>query len=173
MNKYRILIYILLGVRYGKNMIRRAEIRDVELLKPIMLEADRLHSQGRPDLFNPVIDRDSEEIISLIKGEEKEIYVYEENETVVGYVIFEIQIILKSQQLKGEERIYISNLCVDENCRHRGIATKLFNYVVDLAKNNGCYNVVLCCWDFNDGARKFYEKLGMKPQRTIMELIVE
>ena len=153
-------------------MIRHAEIKDAELLRDIMFENDKLHSDGRPDLFNPAEKKSREDIISLIKSDDKEFFVYEKNETVVGYVIFEIQIILKDEHSRGEERIYIKNLCVSHESRHEGIATELFNYVTDFARNNGCYNVILCCWEFNGIARKFYEKLGMKPQRTIMEMIL-
>lgn len=41
------------------------------------------------------------------------------------------------------------------------------------AKRLGCYNITLNEWEGNEGARKFYERLGMEPQRTTLELILK
>lgn len=63
-------------------MIRYAEIKDAELLRDIMYENDKLHSGGRPDLFNPAEKKSCEEIISLIKNDDKEFYVYEKTKSL-------------------------------------------------------------------------------------------
>ena len=42
----------------------------------------------------------------------------------------------------------------------------------DYAKNNGFYNVTLHVWNCNPGAMRFYESLGLTPQYTNLELIV-
>ena len=68
--------------------------------------------------------------------------------------------------------LYIDDLCVDENCRGKHIGTKLFAFVKDYAKDIGCYNVTLNVWSCNEGAMKFYESLGMKPQKVGMEAIL-
>ena len=40
------------------------------------------------------------------------------------------------------------------------------------AKEQGCYNVTLNVWECNPSARKFYEKAGLKPYKTGMEVIL-
>ena len=65
--------------------------------------------------------------------------------------------------------LYIDDLCVDSNARGRHIGTTLFDYVMDFAKQTGCYTVTLNVWEGNDGARHFYEKMGMFVRETQME----
>ncbi len=42
--------------------------------------------------------------------------------------------------------LYIDDLCVDSNARGRHIGTTLFDYVMDFAKQTGCYTVTLNVW---------------------------
>lgn len=63
-------------------------------------------------------------------------------------------------------------MCVDENARHKGIGTALYEYVLEYAKSIGCHNVTLNVWEGNDSAIKFYENIGMKIQKVSMEQIL-
>lgn len=38
------------------------------------------------------------------------------------------------------------------------------------AKVINCNKIELNCWEFNENAMKFYEKIGLKTQRRIMEI---
>ena len=42
----------------------------------------------------------------------------------------------------------------------------------DKGKKEACYNVTLNVWSCNEGAMKFYEKCGLKPQKVGMEIIL-
>ncbi|MDO4460068.1 MAG: GNAT family N-acetyltransferase, partial [Clostridia bacterium] len=66
----------------------------------------------------------------------------------------------------------IDDICVDEKNRGRHIATELFEYVKAFAKEKGCYRITLSVWELNPIARKFYEKMGMLPLKTVMETIL-
>ena len=52
------------------------------------------------------------------------------------------------------------------------IGTKLYNHVIDFARKSGCYTVTLNVWAGNDGAMKFYERIGFKVQKIGMETIL-
>ena len=83
--------------------------------------------------------------------------------------------ILKEQHgplLTDLKTLYIDDLCVDEAARGRHVGTALYEYVCEYARTLGCYNVTLNVWEGNDAARQFYEKMGMKPQKTGMETIL-
>ena len=67
--------------------------------------------------------------------------------------------------------IYIDDLCVDETCRGKGVGEALFEHVKNEARRMGCYEVNLNVWEGNE-ARRFYEKMGMKPKETQMEIIL-
>ena len=52
------------------------------------------------------------------------------------------------------------------------VGERLYTFVKGYAKGIGCYNVTLNVWQENPGARAFYEKMGLKPQKTGMEEIL-
>ena len=68
--------------------------------------------------------------------------------------------------------LYIDDLCVDEACRGQHIGRSLYEFVLAFAKKQGCYNVTLNVWECNTGAKRFYEKCGLVPQKTGMEKIL-
>ena len=68
--------------------------------------------------------------------------------------------------------LYIEDVCVDKEARGKKVGTLLFDYVKQFAKEQGCYNMALNVWSFNEGAAKFYEKMGFKPQKTRVEYIL-
>ncbi|HEW2110704.1 GNAT family N-acetyltransferase [Streptococcus pneumoniae] len=41
------------------------------------------------------------------------------------------------------------------------------------AKEIGCNNLTLSVWNDNEGALRFYQRQGMKPQETTMEIIID
>ena len=61
---------------------------------------------------------------------------------------------------------------MDESARGKKVGRQLFEYVKEEARRLGCYEVSLNVWEGNDAARKFYEKMGMKPKETQMEIIL-
>ena len=52
------------------------------------------------------------------------------------------------------------------------VGSALFEFAKEEAKRLGCYELTLNVWEGNDGARHFYEKMGMKPKETQMEYIL-
>ena len=68
--------------------------------------------------------------------------------------------------------LYIDDICVDENIRGQKVGETLYNYVVEYAKAEGFYNITLNVWSCNPGAVKFYETMGLKPQKIGMEYIL-
>ena len=67
---------------------------------------------------------------------------------------------------------YIDDLCVDETMRGKHIGKELYEGAVLLAKREGCYNVTLNVWSCNPSAIRFYEGLGLIPQKIGMEQIL-
>ena len=80
--------------------------------------------------------------------------------------------LLNDHILTDVKTLYIDDICIDENCRGKHIGSQIFEYVKNYAKNIGCYNVTLNVWSCNSGAMKFYEKCGLVPQKTGMEMIL-
>ena len=120
------------------------------------------------DLYNLRINKFESEVINS----ETPVFVYESDNKVVGYVFCIVTNYHNDTSFCDHKTIYIDDLCVDENARHEGIGTALYEYVLEYAKSIGCHNVTLNVWEGNDSAIKFYENIGMKIQKVSMEQIL-
>ena len=66
--------------------------------------------------------------------------------------------------------MWIDEICIDEKYRRKGIGKLLIQEVKKEAKENNCNKIELNCWEFNESAMRFYESIGLKTQRRIMEM---
>ena len=131
-----------------------------------------VHHNARPDIFKANCRKYTDsEIMEIIADDKRPIFVAGDGE-VLGYCFCVIQQHINDNILTDIKTLYIDDLCVDENIRGQKIGKHLYDYVVDFAKSEGCYNVTLNVWSLNDGAMKFYEKCGLKPQKICMEQIL-
>ena len=138
-----------------------------------MLQIDLIHHDGRPDLFKVGKKYTEEELFNIIKDENTPVFVYvNQDDKVLGYAICIYKQILNDTLLTDIKTLYLDDLCVDENCRSKGIGKALYEAVVETAKNNGCYNLTLNVWAFNKRAYDFYKKLGFEEQKIGMEIIL-
>ena len=155
-------------------MIRQALEKDIPEMMSLLHQVCDVHAKGRPDLFNAGHTKYSEdELQAILKDENKPIFAFcDENDMMLGYAFC----VIKTSDGTGAEAaiktLYIDDLCIDENCRGQHIGSKLYEAVKEYAKNNGFYNITLNVWECNPSAKKFYESLGMKVQKTGMEEIL-
>ena len=154
--------------------IKRADARHLSGLNKLLLQVLTVHHNGRPDLFKGNTRKyTDEQLIEMLKDDSKPIFVsVDENENVLGYAFCAFIQHLNDNILTDIKTLYIDDLCVDENCRGQHVGKSLYEYVLDFAKKNGCYNVTLNVWTLNEGARRFYEKCGLVPQKIGMEKIL-
>ena len=133
-----------------------------------------VHHNGRPDLFKPNAKKyTDEEIFQIIANDETPIFVaVDDKEEVLGYAFCVFKQFVNNEIMTDIKTLYIDDLCVDEEKRGMHIGKQLYEYVLDFAKANGCYNVTLNVWSCNESAMKFYEKCGLVPQKVGMEKIL-
>lgn len=154
-------------------MIRKAEARDLDAVNDLLGQVLRVHHEGRPDLFRPQGKKYSdEELLGIFADPLTPVFVYEENDRVVGYAFCVLQK-QESLSLMPLKTLYIDDLCVDEKARGRHVGKALFEYVREFAREQGCYNITLHVWECNPGAIAFYRSLGMQPQYTSMEMLCQ
>ena len=152
--------------------IRKADIADIPSLNRLLKQVLDVHYKGRSDLFNENTKKyTDDELAIVLLDENRPIFVEEQDGIVVGYVFC----VIKQEDgniLRPIKTLYIDDLCVEESCRGQGIGKRLYTYVLDYAKSQGCYNVTLNVWSCNKDALSFYEKLGLQPQKIYMEKIL-
>ena len=62
---------------------------------------------------------------------------------------------------------HIEDIIIDEKYRGKGIGKDIIFYLINIAKNNECYKVILDCSDENI---KFYEKCGFNKKENHMAM---
>lgn len=151
-------------------MIRQANIVDIPRLIDLLHQVDMVHHRLRPDLFKPNTTKYSEqELALLLNNETKPIFVYDDGD-VLGYAFCQIAEVKNDRLLQDRKTLYIDDLCVDESARGKHIGKALFDYVRDYAKSIGCHAITLNVWTGNDSAIRFYQNMGMHPQKIGMEI---
>ena len=133
-----------------------------------------VHHNGRPDLFKSGAKKYTDaELELIIADDRKPIFVaVDDKEQVLGYAFCLFQQHINNNILTDIKTLYIDDLCVDENLRGQHIGKQLYEYVLNFARDQGCYNVTLNVWACNTSAMKFYEKCGLVPQKVGMEKIL-
>lgn len=123
--------------------IRRATLTDIDGINKLLYEVHKVHSDKRPDLFKVGSKKyTNEELAKIIVDDNRPIFVYVDNDDILGYA-FCVFIKNNSNSLTDILTLYIDDLCVDENARGKKVGTSLYNYVLQFAKDAGCYNVTL------------------------------
>lgn len=154
--------------------IRRATVKDMDGINKLLHQVLMVHHNGRPDLFKANVKKyTDEELTEIIADDTKPIFVgVDEKEEVLGYAFCVFIQHLNNNILTDIKTLYIDDLCVDETRRGMHIGSQIYDYVVDFAKKEGCYNLTLNVWSCNESAMKFYEKCGLVAQKVGMEKIL-
>jgi len=155
-------------------LIRRANVRYLPGLNRLLEQVLMVHHIGRPDLFKAGAKKyTDEELLSLLSDDSRPVFAaIDENGEMLGYAFCIFQQYLHNNILTDIRTLYIDDLCVDEHCRGQHIGQALYQFVLDFARESGCYNVTLNVWACNESAMAFYEKMGLKPQKVGMETIL-
>lgn len=155
--------------------IRRANESDTAAINKLLLQVLTVHHNGRPDLFKANVKKyTDEQLIEILRDDSRPIFVAQDNcGDVVGYAFCVFQQHVNDNILTDIKTLYIDDLCVDENKRGMHIGRQLYEYVLNFARQSGCYNVTLNVWACNESAVKFYESCGLKPQKFGMEQILD
>ena len=153
--------------------IRFANTGDIPGLIALLLQVGKVHHDLRPDIFRPVTQKyDEAALTELLKDEKRPVFVAMDGDFVSGYCFCILREYQNSGTVVDHKDFYIDDLCVDENRRGMHIGSRLYDHVVEYARESGCYNVTLNVWTLNPGAMRFYEKCGLVPQKVGMEKIL-
>ena len=154
--------------------IRRAQSRDIPGIAKLLLQVAQVHADGRPDLFmSGGTKYTNDELEAIIADDRRPIFVaVDDDDAVLGYAFCVYEDYTSDTVRTHIKTLYIDDLCVDESCRRQHIGKQLYDFVHAYAKDSGCYNLTLNVWALNDGAMKFYERCGLKPQKTTLETIL-
>lgn len=152
--------------------IRRAITEDIGAITDLLEQVLEIHAKLRPDIFiRGTTKYTRAELEEKIGDDDAPIFVAEDDGKVEGYAFCVIEDHAATTNTRAMKTLYIDDLCVDGNRRGKHVGKTLYDYVLAFAKSIGCYNVTLNVWEGNE-ARRFYEKMGMKARKTMMETVL-
>lgn len=156
-----------------KVIICRAQIEDMPTIDKLLFEVHKVHSDVRPDIFRAGAKKyTDDELAQIIADDSRPVFVAKVDGSVVGYAFCIHKQLVNNRSMTDIKTLYIDDLCVDESARGLHIGSSLYEYVIEYARQCGCYNVTLNVWADNIGAVGFYEKIGLKIQKIGMEKIL-
>lgn len=114
------------------------------------------------------------QVMEEVERFEGKIYLYEENSKILGFV----EGIINNEEnetfeLKVPKRGRVSELVVAKEARGKGIGDKLLNKMEQHFLENGCKDVLLAVFAYNDGAERFYKNHGYHSRMITMTKTIE
>ena len=153
--------------------IRRATQQDIEEISRLLYQVAAVHHRGRPDLFKAGGKKyTDEELAEVLTDESRPVFVGIRDGKVAAHLFCVITDVRDNGCLCDRKTLYIDDLCVDENTRGQHIGAQMYEFIKEYAREIGCYNVTLNVWSCNADAMRFYEKMGLLPQKIGMEEIL-
>ena len=154
--------------------IRFAEETDIPEIINLLHQVLEIHAEKFPELFKSGTTKYTEEDLKeILKQTDRAIFVAaDDSDKCVGYAFTEYEVHPETNNMYTETVLYLDDLCVSEQCRGQHIGELLYNRVKEYAVERNCRRLTLNVWSNNDGARRFYEKMGMAPVKTLMEYVL-
>ena len=158
-------------------IIRRAQTDDLPGIDRLLSQVLEVHHAGRPDLFKTGTRKyTDEQLRSILADDDRPVFVAVAEDAlpgdILGYAFCIHQHHPDDNILTPVHTLYIDDLCVDENARGMHVGTRLYEHVLDYARSRSYYNVTLNVWSCNTSALRFYEHLGLRPQKIGMEQVL-
>lgn len=151
-------------------MIRVATAHDLSSIFVILKEVHAFHYKIRPDIFKElnepvVLDR----YRNLIGNSESEIYVYEVNSKVIGYMTLIPTNSPPHPILVDRKIVLMQELAILKDFQRKGYGKKLYNKALEYVEAKKADKLELMVWSFNKSAIDFYSRLGMDTKLLVLE----
>jgi len=127
------------------------ELRKEDLMNGFLTTLDSLRQTSDIDQSK------AEKIFEKINSNPDHIIVVAESD---GKIVGTATILIELKFIHGGGLVgHIEDVVVDKNSQRQKIGEKIMKYLIEFAKNRGCYKTILDC---TDDVKPFYEKLGFK-----------
>ena len=151
--------------------IRNALPEDFPAAEEMEKEIFLLHRQNRPDFFR---DQESplsrERFEAMLQDPSQAILLAEEEGKAIGVCYLCERGYHDHPSLQDRIWIQVEDLVVKDGFQGKGVGTALMQAAKEYAVQQGIFHLELTVWGFNQNARRFYEKLGMRSRVDRLEI---
>jgi len=155
-------------------MARFANEKDLVRVNELRKQVNDIHVEGRPDVFKPGFGRELQEhVYTIYNHENKNIIVVEREGIICGMACVDYVTRPESPFRFEQELYHVSEIAVDKAFQRQGIATEMFEFMKQDAKNRGIKTIELDVWSFNTEAKEFYDAVGFQCYRNFMEYEID
>ncbi|MBR5283427.1 MAG: GNAT family N-acetyltransferase [Clostridia bacterium] len=150
-------------------IIRQATIRDYEAAAALEQSVFQLHYENRKDFLRYRTEPlEKERFASMLEGM---IYLLaEEDGIILGQAIAYKRGYKDHPVFNDMEWLEIDDISVAPEAQGKGIGKALFEAMKQTALDMGLHHIELTVWAFNEKAKGFYEKMGMRSRIDRMEI---
>ena len=148
-------------------MIRKSTHNDIPAISELYREQFREMSKLIPDFIKEG-DQSKEFLEKAISDDDSDILVYENDGTVVGFILLQAKVRPDFDFMIPGKYCYIMDVIVTKTHRNKGFGTALMNSAKDWANEQNCSFINLDVLVNNPEAIKLYEKLGFIPKAQEM-----
>ncbi len=138
--------------RDGLSIQRLESLEQAETCARMMAESEPWITLGRG----------YDESLTILTDPSREVYLAVDDEEVAGFVVLEME---------GAFTGYVKSIYVSQPYRGGGVGARLMSFTEERVFRER-RNVFLCVSDFNEGARRFYERLGYLVVGELRDYIV-
>jgi diamine N-acetyltransferase len=151
--------------------IRPACDSDIPPLAAIYRELHELHVGLRPDVFLPAGEDDlRQSLAQLLSQAGFHVAVACDPHAVVGYAVYEVRVRERNAFMAARSVVHLHHMGVAGVSQRRGIGRALVAHVQSEAEKLGIDCVGLNFWSANASAKAFYESVGFRVAREVVEL---
>ena len=140
-------------------VIRKAESKDLERIQQLNNDLFDLEIENFDEYLVkdwPLSSEGKEYFANAIK--ENVVFVAEENDVVLGYILGE-EVAIPYYNFKIAE---LCNMCVDNRYRNKGVGKALYGEFESYFKSIGINRFMVTASFKNDSAKAFYKRMGFK-----------
>lgn len=147
-------------------LIRKATLADTEKLRPLFAGSLQNMARLQPRQFREA-EQDAAFIQAGIVEEHGDVLVLETEGKIVGLASVFVEQISPLPFRVQQSYCELDTLYVLEEYRNRGFGLALLEAARAWAKAHDCASLQLMTLGENTGARRFYERTGMRPHKII------
>lgn len=150
-------------------MIRKLEEKDYKKVKKLVSKVHEMHLENRPDIY---LDGDAfpvDYFLEILNDENMVCYVYEDHQEIGGFIMATKRKSRSIPIMKSRTSYFIEAIAVAAHHRRKKIGKKLYNHLLERAKEEQIDAIELNVWSFNEAAILFYKSLGMTVKNMTFE----